>query len=151
MEFFDQWLWLILMITGLLLAAIELLAGVDTGLDLVFIGSGFILGGLATWPFHSWALTVVVAAVVCAGYIAIGRRYVHRWTAARSEKTNVDAIIGRRGVVLRNINRNATGLVKIGNEEWRAISNIEIQKGDEIEVLEVKGVTLIVRKAQGGS
>ena len=151
MGFLDQWLWLILMVVGLLLAMTELLIGVDTGLDLVFIGSGFVLGGLVTWPFHAWPLTVIVAGVICVSYVAIGRRYVHRWTAARSERTNVDAIIGRRGIVLRGISRNINGLVKVGNEQWRAIADEEIQEGNEIEVVEVKGVTLTVKKARGGS
>ena len=50
----DLWLWLIFVIAGLLLALLELIVGVETGLDLVFIGSALILGGLVTWPFHSW-------------------------------------------------------------------------------------------------
>lgn len=151
MEFLDQWLWLIIMIVGLLSAAVELFIGIDTGLDLVFIGSGFVVAGLATWPFHSWSITVIVAGVACIGYVAIGRRYVHRWTAAKSERTNVDAIIGRRGIVLKGVGRNVNGLVKVGNEQWRAVASEEIPEGNEIEVAEVKGVTLTVKKVQGGN
>ena len=151
MEFADQWLWLILMIFGLLLALMELLIGVETGLDLVFLGSGLIVAGLITWPFHAWPLTIIVAGAVCAGYIVIGRRYVHRWTAVKANRTNVDAMIGRHGVVLRSIVRNTPGLVKVGGEEWRATASEDIREGNEIEVLEVKGVTLTVKKATGGS
>ncbi|MBI4267173.1 MAG: NfeD family protein [Chloroflexi bacterium] len=148
MEFWDLWLWLILMVVGLLLAMVELIIGVDAGLDLVFVGSSFILGGLVTWPFHSWALTAIVAGLICIAYVAIGRKYVHRWTMAKKEKTNVDAIIGRRGVVLRDIGRTANGLVRVGNEEWRAIADEEIKEGTEVEVLEVKGVTLTVKSSR---
>ena len=151
MGFPDLWLWLIFVIVGLLLVLLELIIGVDTGLDLVFIGSVFIIGGLATWVFHSWQLTVIVTSIICVAYVALGRRYVHRWTMVSKAKTNIDAIIGRRGIVLRDIARNVDGLVKIGNEQWRARSAEDVRKGDEIIVTSVSGVTLIVEKIKGGN
>ncbi|MFC1940864.1 NfeD family protein [Chloroflexota bacterium] len=151
MEFPDLWLWLIFVIGGLLLVLLELIIGVETGLDLVFIGSAFIVGGLATWPAYSWLLTVIVTSVICVAYVAIGRRYVHRWTAVSKAKTNIDAIIGRQGIVLRSIGKNIDGLVKVGNEQWRARAEEDIKKGDEIVVTTVSGVTLIVEKIKGGN
>ncbi len=148
--FLDLWLWLVFVIVGLLLILLELIVGVETGLDLVFIGSVFILGGLVTWPFHSWLLTVIITSVICIAYMALGRRYVHRWTAVSKAKTNIDAIIGRQGIVLRSIARNVDGLVKVGNEQWRARAEEDIEKGDEIVVTAVSGVTLIVEKIKGG-
>ena len=148
--FSDSWLWLIFVVVGLLLILLELIVGVETGLDLVFIGSAFLLGGLVTLPFHSWLLTLIVTSIICVAYVALGRRYVHRWTLVRKAKTNVDAIIGRRGIVLRSITRNSNGLVKVGYEEWRATAEEDIGKGDEIVVISVSGVTLIVEKTKGG-
>ena len=43
--FFDSWAWLIFIAAGLVLIILELLVGIDTGLDLVFIGTAFVLGG----------------------------------------------------------------------------------------------------------
>lgn len=146
-----MWLWLIFVIVGLLFVLLELIVGVETGLDLVFIGSAFILGGLVTWPFHSWLLTVIVTSIICVAYVALGRRYVHRWTMVSKAKTNIDAIIGRQGVVLRSIAKNVDGLVKVGNEQWRARAEEDIKKGDEIVVISVSGVTLIVEKIKGGN
>ena len=147
----DSWLWLVFVIVGLLLVLLELIVGVETSLDLVFIGSAFILGGLATWPFYSWLLTLIVTSVICIAYVALGRRYVHRWTLVRKAKTNIDAIIGRRGIVLRSIARNVDGLVKVGNERWRARAEEDIKEGEEIVVNSVNGVTLIVEKNKGGN
>ncbi len=146
----DLWLWLVFVIVGLLLVLLELIVGVETGLDLVFIGSAFIVGGLAAWLAHSWPLTLIVTSVICVAYVALGRRYVHRWTLVKKAKTNIDAIIGRHGVVLQNIARNFDGLVKVGNEQWRARAEEDIKKGDEIVVTSVSGVTLIVEKIKGG-
>lgn len=151
LEFPDLWLWLVFVIVGLLFVLLELIVGVETGLDLVVIGSAFIIGGLVTWPFHSWLLTVIVTSIICVAYVALGRRYVHRWTTVSKAKTNIDAIIGRQGIVLRSIARNADGLVKIGNEQWRARAEEDIKKGEEIVVTSVSGVTLIVKKTKGGN
>ena len=146
-----MWLWLIFVIAGLLFILLELIIGVETGLDLVFIGSAFIIGGLVTWPAHSWVLTVIVTSIICVLYVALGRRYVHRWTMVSKAKTNIDAIIGRQGIVVKSIAKNVDGLVKVGYEQWRARAEEDIKKGDEIVVTSVSGVTLIVEKIKGGN
>jgi membrane protein implicated in regulation of membrane protease activity len=150
LEFADSWLWLVFIGVGLLLASLELIAGVETGFDLVVIGSVFIIGGLVTFPFHSWVPAVVVTSVICVAYVAVGRRYIHRWTATRAEKTNIDAIVGRRGIVLRDIAKYVDGLVKIDNQQWRARAEENIKEGDEVVVAGVSGATLIVNKTEGG-
>ncbi len=147
----DLWLWLVFLIVGLLLILLELIVGVETGLDLVFIGSAFVLGGLVTWPFHSWPLTVIITSLICVAYVAVGRRYVHRWTQVKKAKTNIDAIIGREGIVLKSIAKNFDGRVRVGSEQWRARAEEDIKKGDEIVVTSVSGATLIVEKTKGGS
>lgn len=149
--FSDLWLWLIFIGFGLLLVLLELLLGIDTGLDLVFIGTAFIFGGLVTWPAKLWAVTVIITAAICVVYVFLGRKYVHRWTAVRLEKTNIDTIIGRRGVVLNGIKRNTAGRVKVGNERWRARAEEDIPEGSEIRVTGVTGATLTVEKTEGGN
>lgn len=149
--FSSSWVWLVFVIIGLLLILLELVIGVETtGFDLVFLGSAFVLGGLVTWPAHSWVVTIVVTSIICIAYIAIGRRYVHRWAAVRKSRTNIDAIVGRTGTVLRSISRNADGRVKVGNEDWKARATEDIEEGTEIVVTDVTGATLIVERSKGG-
>lgn len=150
LTFADSWVWLFFIIAGLLLALLELVVGVDTGLDLVFIGSAFLIGGFVGWPFHSWLLALIITSIICITYIALGRRYIHRWTAVKLERTNIDAIIGTSGIVVRSIAKNADGLVKVRNEQWRAKAEEDIESGEEIVVKSVSGVTLIVEKREGG-
>ncbi len=149
-SFTDEWVWLIFIVIGLVMVLVELLLGVDTGLDLVFLGSAFIVGGLITWPFHFWVVTLVVTLVICLAYIAIGRRYVTRWRSTGKAKTNIDTIIGKKGIVTRTISPTIDGLVKVGYEEWRGRSNATLKEGDEIVVKGVSGVTLLVEKSEGG-
>jgi membrane protein implicated in regulation of membrane protease activity len=148
--FTNEWFWLIFIIIGMIMVLMELIVGVDTGLDLVFLGSAFILGGLITWPFNSWVLTLIVTCVICVAYIALGRRYVHRWTATKKTKTNVDVMIGQKGIVIKSITPNVDGRVRVRSEEWKARADGDISEGEEIVVTAVSGVTLNVEKTGGG-
>ena len=150
MEFFDTWIWLIFVAIGLLMILSELIIGVETGLDLVILGSAVVLGGLVTWPVHSWVLTLVVTSVICVAYIVLVRRIVRRWIMPKKTITNVDAIIGRTGVVLENIQPNHFGKIKVGGEEWRARADGEIPAGEVVTVTGLQGVTLNVKKSEGG-
>jgi len=147
--FFDSWAWLIFIAVGLVLIILELIIGIETGLDLVFIGSAFVLGGLITLAMNSWVWTAIVTGIICVIYVAAGRRYVHRKMAVSAEKTNIDAIIGRTGIVQKDIGRNSDGLVKVGTEQWRGRAEENIKEGEEITVTGISGVTLTVKKTEG--
>lgn len=147
--FFDSWTWLIFISVGLFLILLELLFGVDTGLDLVFVGTAFILGGLITVAFRSWILSTIISGVICVSYIVIGRRYLHRHTAINAVKTNIDTIIGKSGVAMSAVTSDGSGIVRIGNEDWRARSDEDIVEGERVTVMDIKGVTLTVRKEEG--
>ena len=149
--FVDSWVWLIFLGLGLLMVLGELFMGIDTGLDLVFIGSAFIIGGLVTWPFHSWALALIVTAIICLAYFFLGRRYVHQRMAVKTEMTNIDTIIGRKGTVLKDITPAADGRIIVDGVRWRARADVEIPEGAEVTVTGVRGTTLTVEKIEGGN
>src|SRR3972149_2292105 len=140
--FFDAWAWLFFVGAGLALIILELFLGIDTGLDLVFIGTAFVLGGLITLGIQSWVWTAIISGVICIVYVVIGRRYIHKKAAVSAARTNIDTIIGKSGIVQQDIGPEKDGLVKVGNEQWRARSGEEIKTGEEITVSSVSGVTL---------
>jgi membrane protein implicated in regulation of membrane protease activity len=147
---FDNWAWLFFIGAGLVFIILELLLGVNTGLDLVFIGTAFVLGGLITLAMKSWAWTAIVSGIICVAYVVIGRRYIHKRTTVKGEKTNIDTIIGKSGTVEQDIALDKEGTVKVGYERWRARAAESLKKGEEITVTGVSGVTLTVKKAEGG-
>ncbi|MBN1161116.1 MAG: NfeD family protein [Dehalococcoidales bacterium] len=147
-EFFNSWAWLIAIGAGLVLIILELLVGVDTGLDLVFIGTAFGLGGLITLGLKSWVWTIIIVGIICVIYVVLGRRYIHKRTAVPLSKTNIDTIIGKVGIVEKDIERANDGLVKIDHEKWRARADDPIKAGEEITVVDIKGVTLVVKKSE---
>lgn len=66
------------------------------------------------------------------------------------EKTNVDGLIGKKGIVTEEIsNLHATGQVTISGLEWMARSvddELTIEKGAVVVIREIRGVKLIVEK-----
>lgn len=151
MQFAHEWLWLIFVGLGLILIIIEMV-GLEMEFDLIFIGSGLTLGGLITWPFYNWIATVVVSCVILVAYVMVGRAYVHRrWLAKKTEKTNIDIIVGKTGYVTTTITWDNGGQVKVGYEEWRARADEDIAEGEKVEVIAINGVTLTVKKLNGGN
>ena len=65
-------------------------------------------------------------------------------------KTNVYSIIGKSGIVTKEINpSNSNGQIKVDGETWTAISENKttIPKDTEVKVVEIKGVKAIVKLA----
>ena len=61
-------------------------------------------------------------------------------------KTNAYSIIGKIGIVTKEINPNlGIGQVKIAGEVWSAKSDEIIPVGKEIEVIEINGVKAVVK------
>ena len=89
--------------------------------------------------------------IICVIYVFVGRRYIHQRVAVKTEKTNIDTIIGKRGFVTQDISQKKYGVVKVGMEEWRAKADEDIKKGEEITVTEISGVTLNVKRVEGGN
>lgn len=150
LDFANLWLWLIFVGIGLVFILLELIVGIDTGLDLVLIGTAFLIGGLVSWPFKLWIVTLLVTVIICVVYVLVGRKYIHSRLAVKPVKMNVDLVIGQRGVVLKDIKRNTPGRVRVGNENWRARAEEDIREGTEVLVSEISGATLIVEKSEGG-
>lgn len=73
--------------------------------------------------------------------------FVKKFYKEDTIKTNVFSIIGKIGIVTEEINSiRSKGQIKVEGEVWSATSNTDtiIPKGSEVEILEVKGVKVIV-------
>ena len=77
------------------------------------------------------------------------RPFVNKFTKNDKEvQTNAYSIIGKKGIVVKSIDPiEGKGQVKIGTEIWSAKSadDISIEKGIEVEVLEIDGVKAVVK------
>jgi membrane protein implicated in regulation of membrane protease activity len=136
------WIWMVL-------AAICIVAEIFTaGFFILWFGIGALVAGLlslfelnAGWQ---WAAFVVVSGVL----FAVSRRFAERFTKQQPPGIGADRFIGKRGVVLEEVNNQKnSGRIRIDKEQWRADSDAEeiIPAGKKVEVTRVDGTHMIVK------
>ncbi len=132
-------------IFGLILIVAELFIGIEAGFDLVLIGSILILGGF-TGIFTSTPIALIVSSALAVFYIMFGRNKIKSKLILTTHKTNIDALIGKKGVVIRSITPDTAGMVRLNDEDWRATAIDTLFEKDKIVVESLEGVTLKVTK-----
>jgi membrane protein implicated in regulation of membrane protease activity len=144
-----HWVNWLLVIVGVICVIVELALGALTGFDLALVGAALAVGGGIGLLAGSANVGMLAAAGVALVYFALFRSWLKSKLTVREQPSNIDAVLGKTGVVTKRIAPRDTGLVKVGAEEWRA----ELAQGDEsarevgvtITVSSVEGVTLKVR------
>jgi membrane protein implicated in regulation of membrane protease activity len=143
-----EWNW-VLLLMGALMILVEVLLGGFAGFDLVLIGSAFVIGGAVGLATHRTTIGLLLASILCVLYVALGRRWVRDRLRSHKTATNVDALVGQRGIVTRRVAEHEPGQVKVKDETWRAVpatgSSGPFEPGHVVTVAGVEGVTLQVR------
>ena len=98
--------------------------------------------------FRTFRLVVIGMAVASAAFFIFGVSAVVK-TRKMKPTTGSEGLIGLTGKAYSKI--DPTGIVKIKGEIWSAESTEEIKKGAKVEVVDRRGLTLIVRKINGES
>jgi len=62
----------------------------------------------------------------------------------KTEKTNLDRVVGMQGIVTEDIEKNGIGEVKVDGKKWSAVADEEIKKGSIVKILKIDGVKLKV-------
>lgn len=143
MNFSPPVVWLL---ASMLLLAVELAA---PGLFFFVSFAGGALAGAGLAAVGCEALTQCYGALaVAVVQFFIMHTYLREFATSRKHtNTNVAALIGQRGVVVRALSVGQHGLVKVGGEEWAAESfdGNAYQPHTIVEVMAVRGNRVIVR------
>jgi len=133
-------------LAGIIFIASELFVGIQTGFDLVLVGTSLILGGGLGMLTQNPYVAVISTIIFFTLYIAFGRSAVKRKMTVLTHSTNIDKLIGKKGVVIRSITPDTAGLVRVDDEDWRAISDEVLYEKDQVKVEVISGVSLKVTK-----
>ncbi|MEM4771877.1 MAG: NfeD family protein, partial [Thermoplasmatales archaeon] len=120
------------------------------GVGLIIVGGLIMLLGV-TYSSSNPALNGESYAIIAleATVIPIGSLYLialRRSVMKRPPRLGPQTVIGKRGRAVTDIAAGGKGVVLVQAEEWTAISQDEIKKNDEIEVIDVKEAILYVKK-----
>jgi membrane protein implicated in regulation of membrane protease activity len=146
-----NWNW-VLIVAGAVMVLVEVALGGFAGFDLVLIGSSFVLGGALGLMLGNAAVGLITASALCLLYIAAGRRWMRARLKRPGVRTNTDALIGQRALVVQAVAAHQPGQVRLRDEVWRARPAADepgtLEAGSEVTVEGVDGVTLLVRRVQ---
>jgi membrane protein implicated in regulation of membrane protease activity len=144
-----NWVNWLLVIVGVLSAAAEIALGAITGFDLALVGASLAAGGVVGLVAQSWHVGLISAAIFALLYFMLFRRWLKAKLLVKYQATNVDAVVGKMGVVTKRIGQRDCGIVKVGSEEWRAEladpAGTPREVGADVQIVSVEGVTLKVK------
>lgn len=141
-----EFTWLLWFALAVIFAVIEMIA---VGFFMIWFGVGALAAMLVSLVTTNLAIQFLVFTAVSVILLFMTRRFTSKVTEGTIYPTNIDAIIGKIGIVTEDIPAlDNPGIVKISGEMWSAVSadSKPIEKGIQVQVLQVKGVRLVVQK-----
>ena len=137
--------WQIWIIVGIAFFILEIFT---PGFLVASLGVGAFLASIASAFGWSLAIQIVALALGVALSLILIRPLMYKHgKGAQSKPTGVEALIGKDALVFEDI-RNAQnkGRVRIGNEDWKALSEegVDIDKNTQVTVARIAGATAYV-------
>ena len=112
----------------------------------------FVVGSIAalitSFFTDSVLLQLVLFLVVSVISLLVMKPFTCRFKSFSITPTNSDRVIGKSAVVLKRIEKNKYGEVKVLGTVWTACSEEVIAIGSKVKILGIDGVKLIVKKEE---
>lgn len=91
-------------------------------------------------------LQVGIFAIIGVILLVTTKPLLKRFIKVEQVKTNLDRVIGMKGVVTEKILPLNLGEVKVDGKKWTALSDEELDVGEVVKILNIDGVKLKVEK-----
>ena len=132
----------------LILAGVFVIGEVLTAGFLIFwLGIGSLIAMAVSFVTDNIIIQTTVFLISSVILILATKPLVKKFAKVETTKTNAFSLIDKKGIVTKDISSiNSTGQVKVEGELWSATgeNDMEISKGTEVKIKEIKGVKLIV-------
>ncbi|MEE0741651.1 MAG: NfeD family protein [Emergencia sp.] len=125
-----------------------IIEGLTMGLATIWFAAGAVAALVVSLLNGSIAVQVVVFFAVSILLIIFARKLFVKKLHTGTEKTNVDALIGKEAKVVSGIKPFESGIVRISGQEWTAVSadaEQAVSAGTLVEVVRIEGVKAVVR------
>ena len=137
--------WQIFISIGLVLLILEVFV---SGFVLLPLGLGFILAAYFTSLVDSLNAQLIILAAFELVVIYLFTKYLKpKLNEGNNSSSNVDSMIGKEVLVIKEILPNEKGYIKLYGDEWAAVSdhNEEIPKGSKVQIIKTDGNKVIVK------
>jgi len=141
---------LLLIGLGIIFFIVELMV-VSYGLLTIAGVVSLLLGSLMLFdspaPYFQISIWVILPAIILMTAVILGAMYYAVKIHRRKPVSGQEEMSGAFGVASEDFGGEREGSVFIEGEYWNAVADGQIQKGDKVAVVEVKGLLLKVKKA----
>ena len=133
----------------LILAGIFFITEMATvGFLIFWFGVGALIAMISSFFIQNIIIQTTIFIISSTILLFATKPLVKKFMDIKPTKTNAFSIIGKKALVIKEINPiQSTGQIKLNGEVWSAESenNEIISEGSEVEILEIRGVKAIVR------
>ncbi len=136
-------------IWAILIVVFSVIEALTLGLTSIWFGFGAIVALFAAMIKLPVIAQIVIFLITSIILLIYTKPIAKKYLKIGSTKTNVEDLIGKKGFVVKPISNRELGQVKVKGQIWTAksVDDTEIPESTEIEVVNIEGVKLIVKKA----
>ncbi|HIW22169.1 MAG TPA: NfeD family protein [Candidatus Dorea intestinavium] len=142
----ESYYWIILFLVLLVIEALTM------GLTTIWFAGGALVAFLVSLLGGSFALQITAFLLVSILLLVLTRPLAKKHFNQFITPTNAQSLIGKYGLVIEEIDTlKNQGRVEVKGQEWAARTKEEqriIEKGKTVEILEIKGVHLVVKERE---
>lgn len=122
----------------------ELMSG---GFYLLSIGIGAMAAAILNYLQFSMTIQIITFILITLIFILISRPLYKKLNKNTVDKRpNTERLIGLGAKVTEDIDSHKIGTINVNGEIWKAISDEKIEKGEKVEIVDIEGVKLKVKK-----
>lgn len=137
-----------ILVWGIVLAVAVIFEIATVALVSIWFAFGSLLALIAACLKASLSVQIIIFVLGSLLTLVLTRPLASKMLHGQITKTNVDRLIGKKGVVTKSLTAYEMGEVKLLNGTWRALSKTkeEITEGSQVKVLAIEGNHLIVEE-----
>ena len=114
----------------------------------IWFAAGALVALFVSFFVDSLTAQIIIFIIVSVVSVIAMKPLLKKFKGFSITPTNSDRVIGKVGDVVKKIEKNNYGEVKIFGNTWTAYSDDEIDVGEKVKVLSIEGVKLIVEKEE---
>lgn len=120
---------------------------ITVGFLIFWFGVGALIAMIVSFFTSNIIIQTAVFVISSAILLLITKPFVKKFVDVKPTNTNAFSIIGKKALVIKEINSHSIGQIKIKGEVWSAETENDetIPEGSEVEIIQIKGVKAIVK------
>ena len=123
---------------------------ITVGFLIFWFGVGSLIAMIVSFFTSNIIIQTTVFIVSSAILLFATKPFVKKFVDVKTTKTNAFSIIGKKALVIKEINSHSVGQIKINGEVWSAEAENDetITEGSEVEIVKINGVKAIVKAVE---